>query len=137
MHLLLNALLVTVAIYVIAVLALMLAGRRAHARELAALLPNLLRLFKGLITDSRVPRGSKVWLIFAAAWIASPIDLLPEFLPIVGPLDDAVVAALVLRHLLKTTDRAIIAEHWHGAPATLETILRLFALGADDDRQTT
>jgi uncharacterized membrane protein YkvA (DUF1232 family) len=134
MHLFLTALLITAAIYFIAVLALLLAGHRAHARELAVLLPNLLRLFKGLIQDSRVPRGSKAWLIFAAAWIASPIDLLPEFLPIVGPLDDAVVAALVLRHLLKTTDQAIIAEHWHGAPATLETILRLFALPATDKR---
>src|SRR5207253_1910582 len=69
-------------------------GRRTAAREVAALLPNLFGLFKGLVRDPRVPRGSKALLLFGAAWVASPIDLIPEFIPVLGPLDDAVVAAL-------------------------------------------
>jgi uncharacterized membrane protein YkvA (DUF1232 family) len=113
--------------YVVAVAALFLAGRRTAAREVTVLLPNLLRLFKGLIRDPRLPRGSKALLFLGAAWVASPIDLIPEFIPVLGPLeDDAVVAALILRHLLRATGRDVVVEHWHGDPATLERILRLF-----------
>jgi uncharacterized membrane protein YkvA (DUF1232 family) len=101
------------------------AGRRTAARELATLLPNLLRLFRGLMKDPRVPRGSKALLILGALWLASPIDLIPEFIPVLGPLDDAVVAALILRHLLRTAGPEVIAEHWPGDPATLQRIVRL------------
>ena len=125
MHAILVGLAVALAVWVVAMVALILAGRRTAARELATLLPNLLRLFKGLMKDPRVPRGSKVLLAVAIAWVVSPIDLVPEFLPVVGPLDDAVVAALVLRHVLKRAGRDVIAEHWHGDPATLDLILRL------------
>jgi len=68
----------------------------------ATLLLNLARLFKGLVGDPRVPRSFKALLLFGAAWIASPIDLIPEFIPFLGPLDDAVVAALILRRLVRT-----------------------------------
>jgi uncharacterized membrane protein YkvA (DUF1232 family) len=119
------ALAVAVAIYVVAIAALFLAGRRTAARELATLIPNLLVLFKGLVTDGRVPRGSKVLLLLGAVWIASPIDLIPEFIPVLGPLDDAVVAALILRHVLRTAGPEVIAEHWRGDASTLERILRL------------
>jgi len=64
---------------------LILLGRRAHARELATLIPNLLVLFRGLLRDPRVPRSAKLWLGLAVVWIASPIDLIPEFIPIAGP----------------------------------------------------
>jgi uncharacterized membrane protein YkvA (DUF1232 family) len=106
--------------------ALFVAGRRSFAREVAFLLPNLLKLFKGLVGDPRVPRGSKALLIFGAAWVASPIDLIPEFVPVLGPLDDAIVAALILRHVLRSAGREVVAEHWHGDPATLERLVRLF-----------
>ncbi len=116
----------TVAIvYVVAIGALLLAGRRTAARQMATLLPNLLTLFKGLMRDPRVTRRSKALLIFGAVWIASPIDLVPEFIPILGPLDDAVVAALILRHLVRTAGRDVIADHWRGDPATLDLLLRL------------
>jgi len=64
--------------------------------------------------------------VFGAAWVASPIDLIPEFIPVLGPLDDAVVAALILRHLLKTAGRDVVAEHWRGDPTTLQRLLHLF-----------
>ena len=103
----------------------MIAGRRTAAREVATLLPNLLRLFKGLVKDPRVPRGSKALLLFGALWVASPIDLIPEFIPFLGPLDDAVVAALIIRHLMKTAGPDVIGEHWRGDQATLSRLLRV------------
>jgi uncharacterized membrane protein YkvA (DUF1232 family) len=116
---------VAIALYAAAVGALILAGRRTAAKELALLLPNLITLFKDLIRDPRVPRRSKLLLVVGAIWFASPIDLIPEFIPVVGPLDDAVVAALILRHLLRTAGPEIITEHWRGNPATLDKLLRL------------
>ena len=124
MRTLLIALGVVVCVYAVGVLALVLAGRRTAAREVAMLLPNLAVLFKGLIRDPRVPRGSKMLLVLGAVWIASPIDLIPEFLPVVGPLDDAVVASLVLRHLLKRAGPEVVREHWQGDPRTIGLILR-------------
>jgi uncharacterized membrane protein YkvA (DUF1232 family) len=115
---------IAVALWSVAVIVLIGLGRRSQARELATLIPNLLVLFRGLLRDARVPRSAKFWLGFATIWIASPIDFVPEFIPIAGPLDDAIVAALVLRHLLKRTDRSVLFEHWRGNPATLEAIVR-------------
>jgi uncharacterized membrane protein YkvA (DUF1232 family) len=97
-------------IYLIAVAALLVAGRRTAAREVALLLPNLALLFKGLIADPRVPNRSKALLLFGVAWIASPIDLIPEFVPFLGPLDDAVVVALILRRLGRTAGRGTLAR---------------------------
>jgi uncharacterized membrane protein YkvA (DUF1232 family) len=111
--------------YAVVVLALFLAGRRTAARELAMLLPNLALLFKGLIGDPRVPRSSKVLLLFGLAWFASPIDLIPEFIPFLGPLDDAVVAALILRRLGRTAGREVVQEHWRGDRAIIERVLRV------------
>ena len=125
MHTLLIALAISAIIYALFVAALFLAGRRTAAKEIALLLPNLLVLFKGLTGDPRVPRGSKWLLVVGALWIASPIDLIPEFIPILGPLDDAVVAALILRHLLRTAGPEVITEHWRGDRATLDRLLRL------------
>jgi uncharacterized membrane protein YkvA (DUF1232 family) len=115
---------VVVGIWMLAILALVAIGRRSAARELATLIPNLVLLFRGLLRDPRVPRSSKLWLWFAVAWVVSPIDLIPEFVPVAGPLDDAIVAALVLRRVLRRTDRSVVAEHWRGDPATLDCILR-------------
>lgn len=121
---------VAAAVYVVALAALFVAGKRTAAREVAALVPNLARLFRGLLGDPRVPRGSKVLLAFGAAWILSPIDLIPEFIPFLGPLDDAVVAALILRHVLRSAGPNVVADHWRGDPATLDRLLRLFRANA-------
>lgn len=124
MRTLVVALVVGLATWAAAIVALVLLGRRTAARELATLLPNLLRLFRGLLRDPRVSRGSKILLAIAIAWVVSPIDLVPEFIPVFGPLDDAVVAALVLRHVLRSAGRDVVAEHWQGDPATLDLLLR-------------
>jgi uncharacterized membrane protein YkvA (DUF1232 family) len=118
------ALLVLAAVYAVAVLVLILAGRTVAARELALLVPNFVLLFKDLLRDPAVPRGPKVALAIGVVWLVSPIDLLPEFLPVLGPLDDAVVAALVLRYFVKHAGVEVVRAHWRGEPATLEVILR-------------
>ncbi len=116
---------IVVAIYLAVIGALILSGRGPLAREVATLVPNLLLLFRGLMADARVPRGAKIALGVAAIWIASPIDLVPEFIPIAGALDDAIVAALVLRYVLRRTDRGVLLEHWRGEARTLERLLAL------------
>lgn len=113
------------AVWLLAIAVFMALGRRSQARELAALIPNMVVLFRGLLGDPRVTRSSKAWLWFALGWLISPIDLIPEFIPVTGPLDDALVAALVLRHVLRRTDRAVLRDHWHGDPSTLDAIIRM------------
>jgi len=125
------ALAVTGGIWLLAVVALAVLGKRTAAQELAPFLPNLLLLFRGLVRDPRCPRRSKALLVLAAAWIASPIDLIPEFIPFLGPLDDAVVAALVLRHVLKKAGPEVVRDHWRGDPATIEGLLRASGLRRD------
>ncbi|MEK7285285.1 MAG: DUF1232 domain-containing protein [Chloroflexota bacterium] len=113
------------AIWLALILVLLLTGRRVAAREVAAFVPNMLLLFRGLIADPRVPIRSKVLLVAAALWLASPIDLIPEFIPIVGPLDDAIVAVLVLRYVMRRTGREVVRPHWRGDARTFDLILRL------------
>lgn len=119
------ALAVVVIVYALLVALLFFAGRRLLARELALLIPNLLRLFRGLLGDPRVPVLAKVALLVGIVWIASPIDLIPEFIPIAGPLDDAIVAALVLAYVSRAAGRDVVREHWHGDPTILARLLRL------------
>jgi uncharacterized membrane protein YkvA (DUF1232 family) len=121
---LLIALAVALALWLLAIGVLYALGRKSQARELATLIPNLIVLFRGLLGDPRVSRSSKAWLWFALGWFISPIDLIPEFLPVVGPLDDAIVAALVLRHVLRRTDQSVLVDHWRGDAATLDAIIR-------------
>ncbi|MDQ2953054.1 MAG: DUF1232 domain-containing protein [Chloroflexota bacterium] len=119
------ALLALIAIWVLCIALLYLFGRKALAMEIARFIPNMTILFKGLLADPRVPRRAKIVLLFGAVWIASPIDLIPEFLPIIGPLDDAVVAALVLRAVVKAAGREVVYEHWRGDVRVIERLLAL------------
>ena len=114
-----------VAIWALAVLVLLWSGRKTAAKELVVLLPNLVRLFRGLIGDPRVPRGSKALLLVGAVWLVSPIDLIPEFLPGIGGIDDAIVAALILRHVVRRAGDEVVREHWKGDPKTIGLILRV------------
>lgn len=111
--------------YVIFVTFLWIAGKRLVARELALLVPNLLRLFRGLLGDRRVPVPAKVALGAGLLWLASPIDLIPEFIPVAGPLDDVIVAALVLWLVSRMAGRDVVREHWRGDPTILARVLRL------------
>jgi uncharacterized membrane protein YkvA (DUF1232 family) len=92
-------------------------------RELAGLLPNCVKAARSLRAHPAVPRRAKVAIGFAALWCLSPIDLIPEFLPVIGPLDDVVVVALALRYAARQVPREVIEDAWTGAPATLERLL--------------
>jgi len=122
-------LLILVAIWIVVAIVLVIVGRVLLARELALLVPNLVRMFGGLLRDPRVPLRAKIVVGIASLWLASPIDLIPDFVPIAGQLDDAIIAALALRFILRTTDGAVVRQHWHGDPATLERVLRMVSWG--------
>jgi len=122
-------LLILVAIWIVVAVILVIVGRAVLARELALVLPNLIRLFAGLLRDGRVPLRAKIVLALATLWLASPIDLIPDFIPIAGQFDDAIVAALALRFILRTTDSAVVRQHWRGDPATLARLVRIVSWG--------
>jgi uncharacterized membrane protein YkvA (DUF1232 family) len=116
---------VTVAVYVLAVLALVVAGRRTDARALAGFIPDCLVLVKRLLADPRVPRRRKLLLVLLVAYLAMPIDLVPDFIPVAGQLDDAIVVALVFRAVLRSGGEALLHEHWSGPPRSLDLVRRL------------
>ncbi len=116
---------ILVSVWLVLIVALIAFGRRALAREIATLVPNLTRLFTGLVRDPRVPLRAKVVLGATAVYLAMPLDLVPDFIPVAGQLDDAIVAAFALRYVVRTTPREIVAEHWRGDPETLRRILAL------------
>jgi uncharacterized membrane protein YkvA (DUF1232 family) len=112
----------TLLLYAAAVGALLLAGRRGDARALARFVPDCAVLFARLIRDPRVPRVRRAGLAVAAAYLAMPFDLVPDFVPFVGLLDDALVAGAALRFALRGAGGALIEEHWPG-PATSRAIV--------------
>ncbi len=132
MHALIVALIITAAAWLIVVGALMFGGRRVEAKQLARLLPDLAGLLRGLLSDPRVPRSSRLLVWVALVWVISPVDLLPEFLPVIGPLDDVLVVALVLRHLVKRAGPEAVREHWRGDQVMLERVLH--ALRVEHER---
>ena len=92
-------------------------------RELAGFLPACVTTARRLRRDPRVPRRAKVAVAFAGLWALSPIDLIPEFLPVIGPLDDVVVAALALRYAARQVPREVLLEAWPGTPEVIERLL--------------
>jgi uncharacterized membrane protein YkvA (DUF1232 family) len=112
--LLLISLAIVVAIYVAFVLTLFLLGRKQDARVWAGFIPYCVILFKRLLGDPMVPRGSKFWLGGLILCLAMPIDLVPDFVPIAGQLDDAIIVALVLRLVLRRAGEVPIRQHWPG-----------------------
>ena len=103
-----------------------------HLKELAAFLPACLSTIRRLRRDSRVPRRAKLVVAFAGLWVLSPIDLIPDFLPVIGPLDDAVVVALALRYAARQVPRAVLLEAWPGNPVVLKRLLGPSRFGVSD-----
>jgi uncharacterized membrane protein YkvA (DUF1232 family) len=122
---LLIAFVVALAGYVAFVIVLILAGRRSDARALAGFIPDCLVLFRCLLGDDRVPRRRKLLLTAMVGYLAMPIDLVPDFIPIAGQLDDAIIVALVLRSILRAGGPKLLHEHWPGPPSSLNAISRL------------
>jgi uncharacterized membrane protein YkvA (DUF1232 family) len=92
-------------------------------KDLAGFLPACITLARRLRADPRVPWQAKAAVVLAGLWVLSPIDLLPEFLPVIGPLDDVVVVALALRYAARGVPREVLLEAWPGEPRLLERLL--------------
>jgi uncharacterized membrane protein YkvA (DUF1232 family) len=94
------------------------------ARELLRLLPDVLRLVRRLAGDRTLQRGVRVRLWLLMVYLAVPIDLVPDFLPVVGHADDAIVVALVLRSVVRRAGGAAVERHWPGTPEGLAALRR-------------
>jgi len=114
-----------VALYALAVLALVAAGRRTDARALAGFVPDCVVLFRRLLGDPAVPRRRKWALALMIGYLAMPIDLIPDFIPVAGQLDDAILVGLVLRGLVRGGGPDLVRRHWPGPDPSLRVVLRL------------
>ena len=112
------------AIYAGAVLALAALGRRSDARALAGFIPDCVVLVRRLLHDPRVPRRRKLALGLLVGYLLLPFDLVPDFIPIAGQLDDAILVALVLRSLIRAGGDTLVREHWPGPERSLALVTR-------------
>jgi uncharacterized membrane protein YkvA (DUF1232 family) len=110
----------------LAFVAILLAlGRRSAARALAGFVPDCLVLLRRLLADERVPRRRKAVLLALVGYLAMPVDLVPDFVPVAGQLDDAIVAALALRYALRSGGPELLRELWPGPESSLNVVLRV------------
>jgi uncharacterized membrane protein YkvA (DUF1232 family) len=112
-------------LYAVAVAALFWAGRRTDAVALARFVPDCVVLFRRLLADDRVPRSRKLLLVPLLLYLVTPLDLVPDFIPVVGALDDAIVVALAFRVVLRGAGPGLVRDHWPGPPRSLDLLLRL------------
>ena len=115
--------------YVAFILFLLAWGRTEDARAWAGFVPDCVVLFKRLLADGRVSRGRKLLVAALLGYLVMPIDLVPDFIPVAGQLDDALIAALVLRAVLRGAEPGIVRKHWPGPAASLGLMLRLGPTG--------
>jgi len=94
-------------------------------RDSMRLLPDLLRLLKRLARDPDMPRGVRIRIALLVGYLALPIDLIPDFIPVLGYADDAVIVALTLRSIARTAGPAALERHWSGTPEGLNALRRL------------
>jgi uncharacterized membrane protein YkvA (DUF1232 family) len=113
------------ALYAARVVTLVAGARQWDVRMIARLVPYCAILFKRLLGDPRVPARWKVASAFALVYLAMPFDLVPDFIPVLGQLDDAILVALVLRGLLRSAGPLLVREHWPGPAALLAPLERL------------
>ena len=113
------------AAYAALVLGLVLAGRRSDARALATFIPDCLVLFHALVRDRRLPGRRRLLLAGLIAYLAMPVDLVPDFIPVAGQRDDAIIVALVVRSVLRASGPWLVREHWRGPQRSLDALLRL------------
>ena len=113
-------------LWAISCLTMVLLARRLPPglmRDVAEFLPACVTTAKRLRQDPSVPRRAKVALLVAIAWVVSPIDLLPEFLPVIGPLDDVVAVVLLLRYAARSIPREVLVAAWPAQPRLLDRLL--------------
>ncbi len=110
-------------------------GASAQMKKLAAdvvtLLPNLIKLLGRLVKDPRVPRRSKVVIGAALAYIVSPVDLIPDFVPVVGFADDVLLVSYAVNHLITVAGEDVVLEHWDGPRDMLELVRSVLEVASD------
>ena len=116
---------VAVLIHVGVIVVLLLLGRRTDAKAWVRFVPDCAVLFTRLARDPRVSRRHKWLLVGLVAYLSLPIDLIPDFIPVAGALDDAILVALVLRTVFRDAGREVVQEHWPGPKPSLDVMLRL------------
>jgi len=120
-------------IWLILAVALLLAKPKGVGmRDVLRLLPDLVRLVEHLATDPEMPRRIRIALALVLAFMASPIDVIPDFIPVIGMADDVVLVALVLRWITRTVGPAALTKHWPGTPEGLNAVRRACGLSQPD-----
>jgi uncharacterized membrane protein YkvA (DUF1232 family) len=121
----LTTLLIVLGGWAAAVLAVLVVAGRTRARRLLAYGPWCLTLVRRLSRDPELPRRTKLLVGLLVGYLALPFDLIPDFIPVAGQLDDLVIAVLVLRAVVRACGDGLLARHWPGPPDALATVRRL------------
>ena len=108
---------------------------RGAVKEALRLLPDTLRLARRLASDRSLPGGVRARLWFLLGYLAFPLDPIPDFLPVIGAVDDAIVAAIVLRSVVRRAGPGVVAARWPGTPAGLATLWRSARLPGDPPQE--
>ena len=103
--------------------------RDVPVREVVHVIPDLLRLLRSLVTDRGTPLDVRLVLVGLLAWILSPIDLIPEFIPVLGPIDDIVVAIVALRYVRRRVGTDELRARWTGTPDGFALLVRVTGTG--------
>jgi uncharacterized membrane protein YkvA (DUF1232 family) len=114
-----------IALYTLFIGVLFAIGRKQDARAWAGLIPDCIILFKMLMSDPKVPRSRKWMLALLIGYLSLPFDIVPDFIPIAGQLDDAVIVALVLRSILHSVGEEDVRRNWPGPERSINQILCL------------
>lgn len=126
------------AVYVVLLAGLWVYARRhpetVGMKDALRLLPDLLRVIRRLTADKTVPPGVRVKLILLLAYLLSPLDFVPDFLPVIGYADDVIIVVLVLRSAIRSAGPEPLRRHWPGTPAGLLVIERLAGISPSNDR---
>src|SRR5206468_5196574 len=99
-------------------------GREPPVRALLRALPAIIRTIRGLATDPVLPKATKIALAAAVLYVVSPVDLVPDFIPVLGYLDDLIIAAIIVDGILNFVDRGVVLKYWPGSPELLERVAR-------------
>lgn len=125
MDIILIAFSIFIAVYALFVGTLFAFGRKQDARAWAGFIPDCIILFRRLLRDPKMPRSRKVMIVLLIGYLALPFDLVPDFIPVAGQLDDVVIVVLVLRSILRSVGEDDVRRHWSGPESSIDQVLRL------------
>ena len=113
------------------IVVLLVLGRGRDAREVARFIPDCIVLFKRVLGDPRIPRRAKLAVALLVPYLALPFDLIPDFIPVAGQLDDAILVAVVIGYVARRAGRQVIEELWPGTERGLSIVLTLSKVSAN------